>query len=161
MKKILLTLLLSLISLSPASSHSVLVSASPSSGSVLVDFPMEVILEFNEGLLLVGQDDPNSVEVFDAEGKLVSGKSKVSGARITAGLSIIGNGGYVVKYRVVSEDGHSIEDEYEFEVQSPVAISAPVEDEANLSTNSSSLPITSALVLALIVGLITLTKKRK
>ena len=159
MRKLFLSLLLILLPLSPSYSHSSLVSASPSSGSVLVDFPMEIVLDFNEELLVIGQDDPNSVEVLDAAGELVSGESKVSGARITAGLSINGNGSYSVKYRVVSKDGHVIDDSYGFEVQSPIAISAPIGEEIIASKNFSSIPITSALVLALIVGLITLSKR--
>ena len=159
MRKLFLSLLLILLPLSPSYSHSSLVSASPSSGSVLVDFPMEIVLNFNEELLVIGQDDPNSIEVFDASGELVSGDSKVSGARISAGLSINGNGSYSVKYRVVSKDGHVIEDSYGFEVQSPIAISAPIKEEVIASNNFSSIPITSALVLALIVGLITLSKR--
>jgi hypothetical protein len=120
---------------------------------------MEIVLDFNEELLVIGKDDPNSIEVFDAAGELVSGESKVSGARISAGLSINGNGSYSVKYRVVSKDGHVIEDSYGFEVQSPIAISAPIGEEEIASKNFSSIPITSALVLALIVGLITLSKR--
>ena len=161
MRKLFLSLLLILLPLSPSYSHSSLVSASPSSGSVLVDFPMEIVLNFNEELLVIGQDDPNSIEVFDASGELVSGDSKVSGGRISAGLSINGNGSYSVKYRVVSKDGHVIDDSYGFEVQSPIAISAPIEEEVIASNNFSSIPITSALVLVLIVGLITLIKRRK
>ncbi len=161
MRKILLALFLLFLPLSPSYSHSSLVSANPSSGSVLVDFPMEIVLDFNEELLVIGQDDPNSVEVFDVAGALVSGDSKVSGARITAGLSINGNGSYSVKYRVVSKDGHVIDDSYDFEVQSPIAIAAPIEEEVIAAPNASSLPITSALVLALVVGLITLIKRRK
>jgi len=159
MRKILLALLLIFFPLSPSYGHSSLVSSSPSSGSVLVDFPMEIVLDFNEELLVIGQDDPNSIEVFDAAGELVSGDSKVSGARISAGLSINGNGSYSVKYRVVSKDGHVIDDSYGFEVQSPIAISAPIGEEVIASKNFSSIPITSALVLALIVGLITLSKR--
>ena len=161
MRKLFLVLLLIFLPLTPSYSHSVLVSANPSSGSVLVDFPMEIVLDFNEELLVIGQDDPNSVEVFDAAGALVSGKSKVSGARISAGLLINGNGIYTVKYRAASKDGHVIEDSYDFEVQSPIAISAPIEEEAVSIPSSSPIPITSALVLALVIGLITLIKRRK
>ena len=161
MRKLFLALLLIFLPLTPSYSHSVLVSANPSSGSVLVDFPMEIVLDFNEELLVIGQDDPNSVEVFDAAGALVSGKSKVTGARISAGLSINGNGIYTVKYRAASKDGHVIEDSYDFEVQSPIAISAPIEEEVVSIPSSSPIPITSALVLALVIGLITLIKRRK
>jgi len=161
MRKLFLALLLIFLPLTPSYSHSVLVSANPSSGSVLVDFPMEIVLDFNDELLVIGQDDPNSVEVFDAAGALVSGESKVSGARISAGLSINGSGIYTVKYRAASKDGHVIEDSYDFEVQSPIAISAPIKEEVVSIPSSSPLPITSALVLALVIGLITLIKRRK
>ena len=152
MRKLFLSLLLIFLPLSPSYSHSSLVSATPSSGSVLVDFPMEIVLDFNEELLVIGQDDPNSVEVLD---------SKVSGARISAGLSINGNGSYSVKYRIVSKDGHVIDDSYGFEVQSPIAISAPIKEDVVSIPSSSPIPITSALVLALVIGLITLIKRRK
>ncbi len=136
-------------------------SSFPYANSTVVDFPMEVMLTFNEELLRVGQENPNKVEVFDESGALVSGGSILSGASITAPVGIKGNGAYTVKYRVVSKDGHVIDDSYDFEVQSPIAISAPIDEEVIAAPNASSLPITSALILALVVGLITLIKRRK
>ena len=136
-------------------------SSFPSANSTVVDFPMEVMLTFNEELLKVGQENPNKVEVFDESGALVSGGSVLSGASIAAPVGINGNGAYTVKYRVVSKDGHVIEDSYGFEVQSPIAISAPIKEEVVSIPSSSPIPITSALVLALVIGLITLVKRRK
>ena len=146
---------------SSAGAHSTLVSSFPSANSTVVDFPMEVMLTFNEELLKVGQENPNKVEVFDESGALVSGGSVLSGASIAAPVGINGNGAYTVKYRVVSKDGHVIEDSYGFEVQSPIAISAPIKEEVVSIPSSSPIPITSALVLALVIGLITLIKRRK
>jgi len=137
------------------------VSSFPSANSTVVDFPMEVMLTFNEELLKVGQENPNKVEVFDESGALVSGGSVLSGASIAAPVGINGNGAYTVKYRVVSKDGHVIEDSYDFQVQSPIAISAPIKEEVVSIPSSSPIPITSALVLALVIGLITLIKRRK
>ena len=136
-------------------------SSFPSANSTVVDFPMEVMLTFNEELLKVGQENPNKVEVFDESGALVSGGSVLSGASIAAPVGINGNGAYTVKYRVVSKDGHVIEDSYGFEVQSPIAISAPIKEEKVSIPSSSPIPITSALVLALVIGLITLIKRRR
>ena len=136
-------------------------SSFPSANSTVVDFPMEVMLTFNEELLKVGQENPNKVEVFDESGALVSGGSVLSGASIAAPVGINGNGAYTVKYRVVSKDGHVIEDRYDFQVQSPIAISAPIKEEVVSIPSSSRIPITSALVLALVIGLITLIKRRK
>jgi hypothetical protein len=50
----------------------------------------------------------------------------VTGANITAPVGINGNGVYTVKYRVVSKDGHVVEDEYQFNVESPIAIATPI-----------------------------------
>ena len=161
MKRLMALTLLLMASAFPVNAHSALVSSVPSANSTVVDFPMEVMLTFNEELLKVGQENPNKVEVFDESGALVSGGSVLSGASIAAPVGINGNGAYTVKYRVVSKDGHVIEDSYDFQVQSPIAISAPIKEEVVSIPSSSPIPITSALVLALVIGLITLIKRRK
>jgi methionine-rich copper-binding protein CopC len=141
MKKFLLIFAIWILSFGApgASAHSTLVSSVPSADATVVDFPMEVTLSFNEELLKVGEENPNRVEVFDESGVLVSGPSVLSGASIAAPVGINGNGAYTVKYRVVSKDGHVVEDEYQFNVESPIAIATPIsapiepaEDRSNL-----------------------------
>jgi methionine-rich copper-binding protein CopC len=141
MKKFLLIFAIWILSFGApgASAHSSLVSSNPAADSTVVDFPMEVTLSFNEELLKVGEENPNRVEVFDESGVLVSGPSVLSGASIAAPVGINGNGAYTVKYRVVSKDGHVVEDEYQFNVESPIAIATPIsapiepaEDRSNL-----------------------------
>ena len=61
----------------PSSAHSSLVSAVPSAESTVVDFPMEVVLNFNEELMIVGDANPNKIEVFDSEGALEIGRAHV------------------------------------------------------------------------------------
>ena len=81
MKRLLaLTLFLVMYAL-PAGAHSALVSSVPSANSTVVDFPMEVVLNFNEELMIVGDANPNKVEVFDEQGALISGEIVVNGAR--------------------------------------------------------------------------------
>ena len=128
MKRLVLILsMLFVFFLAPsAGAHSSLVSSNPAADSTVVDFPMEVTLSFNEELLKVGEENPNRMEVFDESGVLVSGPSVLSGASIAAPVGINGNGAYTVKYRVVSKDGHVVEDEYQFNVESPIAIAAPI-----------------------------------
>jgi len=126
MKRLLaLTLLLVMYAL-PAGAHSALVSSVPSANSTVVDFPMDVVLNFNEELMIVGDANPNKVEVFDEQGALISGESVVNGASVTTPVGINGNGTYSVKYRVVSKDGHVVEGNYTFNVESPIAISQPM-----------------------------------
>ena len=82
MKRLLaLTLLLVMYAL-PVNAHSALVSSVPSADATVVDFPMEVVLNFNEELMIVGDQNPNKVEVFDDQGALVSGGTVVKGASI-------------------------------------------------------------------------------
>jgi methionine-rich copper-binding protein CopC len=128
MKKLLVSLALLALSLGApgASAHSALVSSVPSADATVVDFPMEVVLNFNEELMIVGDENPNKVEVFDSEGVLVSGATVVKGASVAAPVGITGNGAFSVKYRVVSKDGHVVEGSYAFNVESPIAVSSPM-----------------------------------
>ena len=126
MKRLIALTLLLMASAFPVNAHSTLVSSNPAADSTVVDFPMEVTLTFNEELLKVGQENPNKVEVFDESGTLVSGASVLSGASIAAPVGINGNGAYTVKYRVVSKDGHVVEGDYQFNVESPIAIASPM-----------------------------------
>ncbi|MFM8782862.1 MAG: copper resistance protein CopC [Actinomycetota bacterium] len=129
MKK-LLVLLVSLFVVAPASAHTSLVSSVPSSGAVLNEVPAEVRIKFNEDLLLVDDKNPNRIEVINGVGQVVSGMSVVEGPEIFTALdlSFEPSGEYLVKYRVVSADGHPIEGEYQFTVATPEVISAPVEE---------------------------------
>ncbi|MBM3721615.1 MAG: copper resistance protein CopC [Actinobacteria bacterium] len=129
MKK-LLVLLVSLFIVAPASAHTSLVSSVPESGAVLNEVPAEVRIKFNEDLLLVDDKNPNRIEVINGVGQVVSGMSVVEGPEIFTALdlSFEPSGEYLVKYRVVSADGHPIEGEYQFTVAAPEVISAPVEE---------------------------------
>ena len=97
-----------------------------------MDFPSEVSLTFNESLLEIGAENPNKVEVVNSMGDVLSGTSKVSGPVISVPVQITGNDEYQVSYRVVSADGHVIEGDYSFTVESEIAtavpISAPIEE---------------------------------
>ena len=129
MKK-LLVLLVSLFIVAPASAHTSLVSSVPLSGAVLNEVPAEVRIKFNEDLLLVDDKNPTRIEVINGVGQVVSGMSVVEGPEIFTALdlSFEPSGEYLVKYRVVSADGHPIEGEYQFTVAAPEVISAPVEE---------------------------------
>lgn len=149
-----------------ANAHTSLVSSTPAKDAVLTEFPSEIKLTFNESLLEIGSDNPNKVEVTNSMGDLLSGATTVAGPVITAPLQITGNDVYKVMYRVVSQDGHVIEGDYSFTVESEIAtavpISAPIEDQVAEETGPSLL-VRAAMTLA--VGLAFLAmlrvKKRK
>ena len=152
MKRLIALTLLLMASAFPVNAHSTLVSSNPAADSTAVDFPMEVTLTFNEELLKVGQENPNKVEVFDESGALVSGASVLSGASIAAPVGINGNGAYTVKYRVVSKDGHVVEDEYQFNVESPIAIATPISAPVEPAEDGPNLLIRIVVLAALGFG---------
>ena len=154
MKRLLaLTFLLVMYAL-PAGAHSALVSSVPAADATVVDFPMEVVLNFNEELMIVGDANPNRVEVFDEQGALISGESLVNGASVTAPVGINGNGTYSVKYRVVSKDGHVVEGNYSFNVESPIAISQPMPISAPAEELEDGPNLLVRLVPVLAMGLV-------
>ena len=155
MKRLLaLTFLLVMYAL-PAGAHSVLVSSVPAADTTVVDFPMEVVLNFNEEVMVVGDQNPNKVEVFDDQGALVSGGTVVKGASIAAPVGITGNGLFNVKYRVVSNDGHVVEGSYSFNVESPIAIASPMPISAPIepAEDGSNLLVRIAVLAALGAGI--------
>ena len=155
MKRLLaLTFLLVMYAL-PAGAHSALVSSVPSADATVVDFPMEVVLNFNEELMIVGDQNPNKVEVFDDQGALVSGGTVVKGASIATPVGITGNGAFSVKYRVVSKDGHVVEGSYSFNVESPIAIASPMPISAPIepAEDGSNLLVRIAVLAALGAGI--------
>ena len=143
----------------PAQAHTELVSSNPAANATLTDFPAEVSLTFNEKLLIVGNENPNKVEVFDETGKLLSGASVVTGEVLSAPAGINGNGVYMVKFHVAAQDGHVVEGSYSFTVESDIAISSPMsisapieekEDGPNLLVRVVGMAVLGGVVLILL-----------
>ena len=120
-----------------AFAHSALVSANPSAGTDLGEAPAEVRLVFNEDLLLLGNENPNKLEVTDSTGEVVSGEVMVNGPEVFALINkeMAVSGEYSVRYRVVSADGHPVEGEYKFTITGPEVISAPISPAAEDGPN--------------------------
>ena len=143
----------------PAQAHTELVSSNPAANATLKDFPAEVALTFNEKLLIVGNENPNKVEVFDETGKLLSGASVVTDEVLSAPAGINGNGVFTVKYHVAAQDGHVVEGSYSFTVESDIAISSPMpisapveekEDGPNLLVRVAGMAVLGGVVLILL-----------
>jgi copper resistance protein C len=151
---------MALLSSMPAMAHSDLVSASPRADEILTIWPNEVVLNFNEELLVTGQQQVNFVSVLDSSGKQIDNRdSKVAGSRVSVSLpSQLANGAYFVNYRVVSADGHIIEDSYEFGFEGeeifeqPVTISAPIEDGEVVPISADVEPETSPWSLFIVLA---------
>lgn len=143
----------------PASAHTSLVSANPAEKSIVAEAPLAISLMFNEDLLLLGDKNPNQVDVVDEAGIKVSGEATVNGPIISAPLTIENPGRYNVSYRVASADGHIVTGEYHFTVASPEVINTaeePAEDGSNLLIR-----VIWGLLIISAIGLVALLRFRK
>lgn len=148
MKKFLAALFLVLATSFPVNAHSSLVSATPAENAVMSEFPTEIVLEFNENLLQLGDANPNKVEVRNSMGDLLSSATVVNGSKISAPLQIIGNDEYEVSYRIVSGDGHVVEDSYKFKVESEIATAMPISAPIEEPEDGPNLLVRSVMTLA-------------
>jgi methionine-rich copper-binding protein CopC len=148
-------LLITVATMSPAVGHTALVSAEPIAESTVAEIPATISLVFDEELLLIGEKNPNNLEVTDEAGTKISGEVIVAGANISTESGITKPGNYTVSYRVASSDGHIVEGSYRFSVVVPL-VSEIAEDGSNLLVRSS-------WILLIIAGLGTyaLLRRRK
>lgn len=102
----------------PASAHATLVSTDPSEGAVLATAPARVTFTFDESVSLV----PDGLLAFDATGEPVAIEPTARAEVVTGELpGDLGNGTYVITWRVVSADGHPIAGALTFHVGAPSA----------------------------------------
>jgi methionine-rich copper-binding protein CopC len=100
-----------------ADAHALLVRTSPPKRAVLRDPPKQVELWFNERL----EPAFATLTVSDGAGATVSGAQAMVGGndrkRITVELPPLAPGSYMVRFRVLSVDGHVAEDSFGFSVR--------------------------------------------
>ena len=161
MKKLLAALILVFVAAAPVGAHSSLVSATPAENAVLSEFPTEIVLEFNENLLQLGDANPNKVEVRNSMGDLLSSATVVNGSKISAPLQITGNDEYQVSYRVVSGDGHVVEDSYKFKVESEIATAMPIAAPVEEPEDGPNLLVRSVMTLAAGAAFLFLLQRKK
>ncbi|WP_434130161.1 copper resistance CopC family protein [Methylocaldum sp. GT1BB] len=97
--------------------HAILVKAVPDREAVVSEAPSEVLLTFNER---VG-DAFLAVAVIDAKGKRVDKHDArldfTDRSRLRASVENLAPGRYMVRYRVLSADGHVVSGKYFFQLQ--------------------------------------------
>lgn len=105
----------------PASGHASSAESSPAADAVLDVAPEEVRVEFDSGLLEMG----SALIVRDATGRSITSGAAVVGDR-TISVPVdptAGPGVYEVAYRVVSADGHTVEESFSYTVSDGTASS--------------------------------------
>ncbi len=95
-----------LVTALPAAAHDELLGSTPASGEALTDAPAEVTLTFSADVLTIGA----AVIVADgADRDWVAGAPIVRDGTVTVSLDPqLPTGGYEIRWRVVSQDGHPI-----------------------------------------------------
>ena len=120
----LLGLLAALALPAPAFAHATLEHTSPGFRQRLQRSPAEVRLEFDQGVKVF----PSSIQVRDANGKLLSGVARSVGSRgqvVAAPVRRLPKGFYTVRWHTMSADGHVVAGVYTFGVR--VAAPPPTE----------------------------------
>jgi methionine-rich copper-binding protein CopC len=175
MKKIRVLLLLALsipliaTSALPAHAHTSLELSTPSDSQSIEFLPNKLSASFDEDLVEIEGEVVNTLELESADGtKYVLSSASIAGPTVSAsaGDGEYPAGDYVLKYRVVSADGHPVTGEIKFSTQSLTTIgSMPAEPVATAyvaETEESSpqiiIYIVAGLLLALAIALV--IKKR-
>lgn len=161
----LLVPIIAFFSIPTASSHTTLLSSSPVAESLITEWPTEVKLEFAEDLQTFSAGTANFIEVIDSSGNQFNEKTAVvSGATITSKLLPNSTFGiFTVKYRVVAQDGHVLEDSYTFNFDgSKGAVTTLAHDSTGTPSQYPYRGIAAFLILAaLVFGVIVYRKNEK
>jgi methionine-rich copper-binding protein CopC len=118
-----------LLAPTPAFAHDVLIVSNPEDGAALDTVPEEVVLTFNNAPMAGGSG--SAIVVTGPDGaENQEGELEFDGTDVSVGLSPLGEAGeYSIAYRVVSSDGHPIQDTLTFSVsEEAVAAAAPEEE---------------------------------
>jgi methionine-rich copper-binding protein CopC len=101
----------------PLSAHAYLVKSVPVQRAVLLRAPARIQLWFNERL----EPRYSSLSVSDSAGnRMDGGETAVSAEdpkQLSASLKSLPAGRYLVRYRVLSVDGHVVQDQFPFTVK--------------------------------------------
>ena len=125
----------------PATAHDQLIESSPADGERLDTAPVSVTMTFSGELLVLDESTAGAVVlVVDAEGEdWATGEVEVRGRNVTAALlPDMPDGGYQVRWQVVSEDGHPIAGVIPFAVGDAVPLESTGNPEPTASATGGS-----------------------
>lgn len=152
----LVTVVAALVSATPAAAHAQLLETAPAAGSRSPAAPSQVLLRFDEAVQL----DAASVQVFDEQGSQVSvgGTDHADGDPAQARVRLrpgLGDGGYLVSWRVVSADTHPVHGAFTFTVGDGPALAVaadPSRDDPSVAAATSLARWVQYLGLVLLIG---------
>ena len=114
---LLITLVISLLLPLPLWAHAYLVKSVPAQRATLYRAPAKIQLWFNERL----EPRYSSFTISEADGKLIESiRSSVDdddAKLISATIKALPPGRYLIKFRVLSVDGHVVQDQFPFTIK--------------------------------------------
>ncbi|PZE66491.1 copper resistance CopC family protein [Curtobacterium sp. MCBD17_021] len=115
----------------PASAHNYLVSATPAADSTLTELPDTFAITTNDRLLDIGDTDSGfAMRIVGPDGKYFEdGCVDVDGPTMSTAASLGDPGEYQVEWQIISADGHTVSDAYDFTWDAPAGLS-PAEGSA-------------------------------
>ncbi|MCK9872747.1 copper resistance protein CopC [Nocardiopsis dassonvillei] len=127
---------------SPALAHDVLTGSNPEDGATLDTVPEEVVLSFNNSPMEGGSGSAVVVTGPDEETTYEEGDLTFDGTDVSVGLAPLDQAGeYTIGFRVVSSDGHPIQDTLTFSVtEEAVAAAAPEPEESETAQEPAAEP---------------------
>ena len=133
-----------------ATAHVEIASSYPEQYANVNPIPTSVWIEFNDNLQNLEGEIVNRIEVTDSTGLVVSYEDAiVEAGKITTKVSGQSAAGvFIVKYRVVGQDGHVIEGEYTFNASPDYAEAVPAT--TSVPQNSSNFPVGGILIAFLL-----------
>jgi copper transport protein len=134
-----------------ALAHASLVGTTPASGAVLDRSPGRVVLRFDEPVATVA----GSIRVFDSQVERVDSGAVEKPTSNSVSASIpedLGQGTYVVAWRVLSADSHPIRGAFAFSIGEPVASSEDIVREV-LDREADSQAVDTGLAVVRFLGL--------
>jgi methionine-rich copper-binding protein CopC len=157
--------------------HTELKSSSPAKDEVVVLLPRTVSITFSEDLLILGEEQVNTLAVRDSYNEDMSLEEiRVDGNTISALVNLsspVLAGEYRIIYRVVSDDGHPVEGEIPFiyDPEGEVAVDEdaglPLDKGSKSSVDTGELTgmnsrfIWVSVAIILVIGALFLIRKRK
>jgi len=158
--------LLSILAVPASSAHVEIVASFPERFTNVNPIPREVWIQFSGELQTLDGEAMNTLEVIDSTGLSVNFEDPViDGAKILTKISgQSAPGVFIVKYRVVGDDGHVIEGDYTFNA-SPDYAAEQSPMPTNSAASQSSIPtgaiLLGALLLAFLGGIVLRVKNRR
>lgn len=126
---ILVALVAVFCSISAASAHDELISSKPAAGSTVTKSPEKIELNFSGELQQLAGADTSVVALSAEDGSKLASDVTTKGKNVTVvPEKKLASGTYKLVYRVVSSDGHPIEESLNFTVKLPVAANATPSD---------------------------------